>query len=73
MRSALALLATAAIAHAAEVNIVGDLEVLSAGVEIELRIENATEVGSGYPDQVTTHLKFGMFNTIYNYWMCKSS
>lgn len=43
---------------------------VTAGEPFEAHIANATEVGSGYPDQTTTHLKIGIFSTIYNAWMC---
>ncbi|KAF2006701.1 hypothetical protein P154DRAFT_559189 [Amniculicola lignicola CBS 123094] len=68
MRFYFAVATLAALARAAELTMEG--QNVTAGEEVQIIIANATEAGSGYPGKTVTDLKIGIFNTIYNFWMC---
>ncbi|KAH8195143.1 hypothetical protein TruAng_010695 [Truncatella angustata] len=66
---------TAQIAYAADASVADQLGArplkLTAGQEIDLTINNATEVGSGYVGEYeTTHIKIVMYNMLHMSWMC---
>lgn len=64
-------LALATITRAAEVSI--DTQKITAGDKVKVTIENATETGSGYQSYKVDKMRIGLYNSIYNAYMCKCS